>query len=361
MTPHQNLLSLYGRTGYEWAPVSFSLCPAMQEKMRAAVPPGVSLGEHFDYPEGFAVASVPAPRRKAQSQPDWRRFYPEPLHPDTSFNDYGVGMEGGHEGTHHLRRMHHPLASVESVEQMQAYPWPEWEWDDTGHMRRAADEAHAKGLPAIGSMACSLWETAWYIRDMTMLMVDMSFGDPKAAFLLDRITEDNARRAAAFAQAGTDLIITGDDIGMQHSIMMSLEMYREWIKPRFAKVIAAAKSIKPDILIHYHSCGYIEPYIPDLIEMGVDILNPVQPECMDFAKLHAEYGDRLSFNGTLGTQTTMPFGTPEEVRRVVCRNLDTAGTRGGLLVCPTHLLEPEVPWENVEAYVCACRDYSRGR
>jgi uroporphyrinogen decarboxylase len=143
--------------------------------------------------------------------------------------------------------------------------------------------------------------------------------------------------------------------------MMSLDMYREWLKPRLAKVIAAAKAIKPDILIHYHSCGYVEPYIPDLMEAGVDILNPVQPECMDFAKLHAEHGDRWSFNGTLGTQTTMPFGSAKDVRDVVLRNLDIAGAKGGLMVCPTHLLEPEVPWENVEAYVKACRDFSRGK
>jgi uroporphyrinogen decarboxylase len=187
----------------------------------------------------------------------------------------------------------------------------------------------------------------------------MVMEDEKAVFLLDKITADAAGKAAAFARAGVDIIATGDDIGMQNTIMMSLEMYREWLKPRFARVIAAARAEKPDVLIHYHSCGYVEPYIPDLLEAGIDILNPVQPECMDFARLHEQYGERLSFNGTLGTQTTMPFGTPAEVREVVFRNLDIAGPAGGLVVCPTHLLEPEVPWENVEAYVIACRDYSR--
>ena len=106
----------------------------------------------------------------------------------------------------------------------------------------------------------------------------------------------------------------------------------------------------------YHSCGFVEPFIPDLIEAGIDILNPVQPESMDFGKLHAEYGDVLSFNGTLGTQTTLPFGTPDEVRAVVKRNLDIAGDKGGLVVAPTHVVEPEVPWENIEAYVKACKE-----
>jgi len=359
MTPQQNLLSLHRRTGYEFAPVAFSLCPEMQRKMREAVPAGVSPGEYFDYPEGFARAGAPAPKRIPRDEPDWRRFYDTPLHPDTHFDAYGVAREGGHEGAYHLRRMHHPMARFDSIGQMQAYPWPEWDWDDIAHIEKAVDEAHAAGIPAVAAMGCTVWETAWYIRDMTVLMMDMMESDEKAVFLLDKITEDSARRAEAFARADVDIIATGDDIGMQDTIMMSLEMYREWLKPRLARVIAAAKAVKPDLLVHYHSCGYVEPFIPDLMEVGVDILNPVQPECMDFAKLHAEYGDRLSFTGALGTQSTMPFGTPEEVREVVFRNLDIAGEKGGLEVRPTHLLEPEVPWENVEAYVKACRDYSR--
>jgi len=360
MTPRENMLSLYQRIGYEWAPVEFNLCPDMQVKMRAAVPVGMSLGEYFDYPEGFARVRVPGPKQIPRETPDWRGFFNEPLHPETSFSVYGVAHEGGHEGTHHLWRMHHPMAHFESIDQMRQYPWPDWDWVDIAHMKKAVDDAHARGLPAVAGMGCTVWETSWYIRDMTVIMMDMLEGDEKAAYVLDRVTSDSAKRAAAFARAGADIITTGDDIGMQETIMMSLGMYREWLKPRLARVIAAAKAEKPSILIQYHSCGYVEPFIPDLMETGIDILNPVQPECMDFGKLHAEYGDRLSFNGTLGTQTTMPFGTPTEVRDTVFRNLDIAGSKGGLVVCPTHLLEPEVPWANVEAYVKACRDYSRG-
>ena len=132
--------------------------------------------------------------------------------------------------------------------------------------------------------------------------------------------------------------------------------YVEWIKPRLAKVIQRAKEIKPDIIVFYHSCGYVEPLIPHLIEAGIDVLNPVQPECMDFEEIFKKYGDKVAFHGTIGTQSTMPFGTPEDVKAAVKRNLDIAGPKGGLLVAPTHLLEPEVPLDNVVAYVEACRD-----
>ncbi len=144
---------------------------------------------------------------------------------------------------------------------------------------------------------------------------------------------------------------------MQHTIMMSEELYRTWLLPRLKRIISAAKAIKPDILIIYHSCGFVEPMIPYLIEAGVDILNPIQPESMNFAEIKRKFGDKISFHGTIGTQTTMPFGTPEEVREAVFKNLRIAGENGGLLVAPTHMLEPEVPVENIVAYIEACRDF----
>ena len=129
--------------------------------------------------------------------------------------------------------------------------------------------------------------------------------------------------------------------------------------PRLKRVIDEAKAINPDVVIFYHSCGRVTELIPSLIKAGIDVLDPVQPETMDFRQLHEMYGDKLSFHGTLGTQSVMPFGTPEDVRRTVFENLDIAGEKGGLFVCPTHLLEPEVPVENVIAYIKACADYTK--
>ncbi|MEI8242108.1 MAG: uroporphyrinogen decarboxylase family protein, partial [bacterium] len=165
-------------------------------------------------------------------------------------------------------------------------------------------------------------------------------------------------RARAYARAGVDILCLGDDVGMQSSLMMQPECYRDWLKPRLARVIAAARAENPQLLVWYHSCGHILPVIDDLIEAGVDILNPIQPESMDFAQVHARWGDRLSLHGTIGTQTTMPFGTPADVRATVHRHLRLAGKRGGLLCAPTHVVEPEVPWENIEAYLAACREFA---
>jgi uroporphyrinogen decarboxylase len=125
--------------------------------------------------------------------------------------------------------------------------------------------------------------------------------------------------------------------------MIDVELWKKWIQPRLHRVITAARNIRPDILIFYHSCGYILPFIEDLITTGVDILNPIQPECMDFNEVHALFGERVSLWGTLGTQKLLPFGSSGEVRSVTLDRLRTCGKKGGIVIGPTHMVEPEVP------------------
>ena len=211
----------------------------------------------------------------------------------------------------------------------------------------------------MGSMQTTIWEKVWYMRGMENLMCDMISEDDMATVLLDKVTNLAVMQAEAYAEADVDALFLGNDVGMQHSIMMSVELYEEWLMPRLKRVIDAAKAINPNVVIFYHSCGRVTALIPSLIKAGIDVLNPVQPETMNFRELHEQFGDRLSFHGTLGTQSVMPFGTPEDVRRTVFENLDIAGEKGGLFVCPTHLLEPEVPVENVIAYIKACEEYMK--
>jgi len=187
------------------------------------------------------------------------------------------------------------------------------------------------------------------LRSMEDLMADMMMEDERAAVLLDRVMASSVERLTLYARAGCDIVELGDDIGMQQTTMMSPELWRQWLKPRLASVIAAGKAVNPELLIFYHSCGYVLPFLDDLIEIGVDILNPVQPECMDFAEVHRLTGNRLSYWGTIGTQQVLPFGTPDEVREAVWQNLRICGAQGGIVIAPTHMVEPEVPWENLVA------------
>ena len=169
--------------------------------------------------------------------------------------------------------------------------------------------------------------------------------------ILDRLTETNLAIACAAARAGVDVIRTGDDVANQQRLMFRRDHWRRFMKTRWAKVYAAARAIKPNLEIWYHSDGNIEAIIPELIEIGVTILNPVQPECLDPVAVKRQYGDRLVIDGSIGTQTTMPFGGPDDVRETIRERVRTIGRDGAFIISPTHVLEPEVPLDNIAAFI----------
>ncbi|MDA3960741.1 MAG: hypothetical protein PF961_08120 [Planctomycetota bacterium] len=353
MNPRDAIIQLYRRQGAAAIAPQFDLCPSLHDAYRARYGDGKAYADRF----GCAL-------RRMWDTPhcggpwDTERWYgDQQFKPGTSFDDWGIGHEPGSDAAHHMTRMWHPLAQAELAD-LELYPFPDWSADPSAAMRDQVTDLHSRGLAACGDMACTVWERAWYLRGMERLVYDFVENPEFANALLDLITARSCRRAAAFAAAGVDVLHLGDDVGTQSRLMMSPVTYRTWLKPRLAAVIAAAKAAKPDIIVRYHSCGYVVELIPDLIEAGVEVLDPIQPESMDVAGLVREFGSELSFNGGLGTQTLMPHGTPQEVRLETHRLLELAGERGGLLPCPTHLLEPEVPWDNIEAYVQACREWN---
>ena len=172
-----------------------------------------------------------------------------------------------------------------------------------------------------------------------------------AEYLLDRHCENTSRSAAAAAGAGYDRIAISDDVANQNAMMFSPSLWREVFKPRLARVISAATDIKPDIHVWYHTDGNVWDILDDLVEIGVTILNPVQPECMDPIAVRKRLGRRMAFDGCVGTQTTFPFGTAADVRARVRELIDGLdGLEGGLTLSPTHAIVPGVPPENVIAF-----------
>ncbi|MGI5856601.1 MAG: uroporphyrinogen decarboxylase family protein [Candidatus Merdivicinus sp.] len=350
MTNVENFRSIARRTGYERMPFDFNMCPSLAEKFRDYV-----RRNNLDIPE--SIIRVPGLDPKSADRETFLKYYDHGFKEGTDIDCYGVAHEPGSAAAFHMTKMYHPMEHFDSVEQVLAYPFPDYTNADPIPQQEAVKQAHQRDLPVIGNLGNAVWEPAWYMRGMENLMMDMMTEDPIAEILLNRVTDISCLQAESFARSGADAIFMGDDVGMQRTILMSESLYCTWLKPRLAKVIRAARAINPDILIIYHSCGFVTPLIPHLIDAGIDVLNPVQPECMDFGEIHSQFGDCLSFHGTIGTQTTMPFGTPDEVRRKVFENLEIAGEKGGLFVAPTHLLEPEVPVENVAAYIKACQDF----
>ncbi|NPV53938.1 MAG: hypothetical protein HPY71_10495 [Firmicutes bacterium] len=284
---------------------------------------------------------------------DFSKYYdevpPMPNNPGWEIGEWGVGQIPGSE--YHFIHIVHPMTKLRSVKELEEYPFPDIMADYRhAHLDAEVERYKNQGLAVIGYMEWTIFEIAWHMRGMDRLFEDIAFNPDFATVLLEKITEIRCQMARRYAESGVDIIRVGDDIGTQRGMLMSPKMWREWFKPRLLRVIESAKKVNPRVFISYHSDGYIEPVIPDLIEIGVNILNPIQPECMSIANLKRRYGRDLSFWGGIGTQTTMPFGTPDEVRFKVREAIEILGAGGGYVIAPTHVLEPDVPWENILAF-----------
>jgi len=348
MTPRQRVLAAFRRSEPDRVPKHASFTAVklreVQEKTGVKDP-----AEAF----GFEIRGVGfSPPGQA---PDYSRYLPDNLPSGTTTDEWGLTEKPG--SLYHFTEYVYPMVGLREVDELDDWPFP----DFTPDYRSAGIAAEVsnwqqKGYFVTGGVG-HIFETTWYMRSMEQLFLDMRFNQPFAERLLDEVTERRLYMACRYAEAGVDAIGTGDDVATQQGMMMSPEMWRKWLKPRWAHVIAAAKSVKPDVIVTYHSDGNVLAIIPELAEIGFDVLNPVQPECLDLVAVKRTFGDRLAFWGGMGIQTTMPFGTPAEVRDEVKRLIDILGAGGGYLISPTHVLEPEVSWENIRAFFDAVEEY----
>lgn len=283
---------------------------------------------------------------------DFTKYFHSIEIPGNAFiNDLGVLNIPG--SMYHFTRYISPLRNAKTLKEIEDFPYPNVDGYTDEHMKEAIDKAH-KNKNVTACSIVHMYEDSWQIRGYTEFLMDMIENPEICEYILDKIVERNLKRAVAAAKAGVDILISGDDVANQRDLMFSQELWRKFIKPRWEKVYLAAKKIKPDIQIWYHSDGNIESIIPELIEIGVTILNPVQPECLDPVKIKGKYGKHIVIDGTIGTQTTMPFGTADEVKQIIMERKEKLGYDGALILSPTHVLEPEVPIDNVIAFIEAC-------
>lgn len=209
----------------------------------------------------------------------------------------------------------------------------------------------------VGSVACTIFETSWYLRGQERLLRDMIRDKEFVHDLMDKVMKFSKTVAERLVKIGVDMIWLGDDVGGQNSMLISPKLWREFLKPRMARIISSLKDLNPDVKIAYHSDGYFIPIIDELIDIGVDVLNPVQPKAMDPSRLKEEFGDRLSFWGTMDIQETFPHGTPEDVEAEVKERVRTVGKGGGLILGPSHNIQSDTPLENIFAFYNAARKF----
>jgi len=277
-------------------------------------------------------------------------------------NMFGVLMEDISYGTgSYSEAVGNPLSDATSVAEIEQYPWPSPEdFDYSGIVDTLAnnpDYPHTVGYLALG------W-TCWDLRGMDQFLEDLILDPDVANALIAQISDFGYGYFKRIIEVGKPYIgknfrciHLADDWATQEGLMISPKMYREFFKSHYKRIIDLAH--KAGLLVEFHICGSAVDLIPDLIDTGIDILNPIQTSAKGMIpeQLQLQFGNQIAFSGGLDVQTIMPFGTRSEVRKEVFRLLDVFGKNGGYIFQPSHSLQIDTPLDNVYAMIMAIYEY----
>ena len=201
----------------------------------------------------------------------------------------------------------------------------------------------------IGSSQISIFEACWYLRGLDTFLMDMALEPAYSEKLMDKIMPFALNASRKYIELGADMVWFGDDVSMQTGMMISIDMWRKYLKPRYAQLFAACKTLNPNIKIAYHSCGQCTGILDDMIEIGLDVLNPLQPMAMDPFDTKKRYGKRLALFGGLCVQQVMPYGSVEDVRSAVKKLMAELGQGGGYILAPAHHIQADTSLDNIKA------------
>ena len=249
---------------------------------------------------------------------------------------------------HYTEMVGHPLADDEAINSYQA---PDPNRPELYVEAERLIKQHQDEYWIVGVTVTTIFETAWALRGYEKTLLDLALNPDLVERLFQIPFRYHLTAAKRLVEMGVDMIWIGDDVGAQNRMLISPKTWRRFFKPLMATFISTLKSINTDVKVAYHSDGNISPIIPDLIEIGLDVLNPIQPRSMEPVEMKKKYGDKLCFWGSVDEQYTLPFGTPAEVEREVITRLQTLGKNGGLIIGPTHHVQLDTPLENFWAMV----------
>ena len=209
----------------------------------------------------------------------------------------------------------------------------------------------------VGSCQCSIFEASWYLRGLDTFLMDLALNPDYVNELMDKVMEFPRIAGLRYLDLGVDMLWLGDDVATQTGMMISPDMWRTYLKPRYVKLFAEFKAKRPDIVIAYHSCGNCEAIIPELIEIGLDVLNPIQPLALDPLMVKRKYGSDLCLFGAMDVQRVMPFGSVPEVRAEVRRLTDGCAKDGGFILAGAHHLQSDTDPAKVFAFYEAGKEF----
>lgn len=337
----------------------------VQAALAGEVPdrPPVALG--FSGPE---LSALGPPREAERYRVDVRFLSFRPSPAQAEFEEYVRAFPRDTRiGRESLLRTYHewgyrpaiyetnPLADLRSAADLDDYPWPKLSAPErteglSQQVRGLQSEGYAVAgnLPHLGG---ELFETAWRLRGFAAFCLDLVERPELAEALLDRLTDIAENNAVRMAGCGVDISVLDDDVGMPGGMIIAPSLWRRYLRPRLARIIAAARLTAPNLHVLYHSDGVITPILGDLFEIGVNAVNPVQPDRMDPVTVRRQAPEGLAFWGTVGTPTTWSYGSPADIKAEVRNRWRTLGPRRLVLAPAYDVDEPDVPWANLRAFL----------
>ena len=278
---------------------------------------------------------------------------PLPKYPDGSFIDYwGMVFKPVKyaDGTYGEQTVF-PLSNATKIADLEAYKWPTTDLFDYKAFRATVEKEHRSRVVVVGYMMPFYWHNT--LRGLELSMMDVLVDPEFTHYLLERLCDflyQHHRRIFETCEGFIDLAHVSDDLGCQTGPLISLEIFREFYAPYHKKFIGLCREF--GIKVFHHDDGAMRPFLPELVEMGIDVLNPVQWTCpdMDMAELKAEFGKKICFHGAVENQRILPFGTEKEVRAEVRHCIDALASDGtGYILASCHNLQPITPIENIIA------------
>ena len=284
------------------------------------------------------------------------------------------GMHGYHSGgtdmwsmswravpnpyTTYYELIDHPLCDAQTVSDIESYTWPDIDWLSVDHIPAAVAEFNRDEPRAIVCAAFEFIEIACGLRGTEQFLMDMVTAPEMVHALMARVTHlcrTALTRAVETADGAIDIVWSGSDVGMQTGMLFGPAQWRDLIKPYHRQLIEPFKG--RGLKTRYHSDGSIEPIIEDLIGMGLDLLDPIQPNTpgMDPENLAARFGGRIAFYGGVDTQGLLPYGTPQQIEQYVLHLIDTLGP--GYIAAASNAVQADAPVENILALYRTAREY----
>jgi len=256
------------------------------------------------------------------------------------------------------RIIYHPLKDA-SADSLDDYPFPDPYAPGRFNVSKDEVEKWKENYVVAGGFGVDTgWLHAWQMRGFTQFTVDLYANPEFVEKLLDKLFEYYQGILKQEVDLGIEMVrMLPDDVATQTGMIISPKMWRKYLKPRYKKLIA---SVKPKVkYVLFHSDGNYEPIMPDLIEVGVNIFNPIQPDCMDIEQLKNQYGDKVTLWGGLSVQDTLPHGTVDDVKAEVKRTIEICAPGGGFVLGTSNNITQDTPVENFLAIYEVAKKYGR--